>query len=104
MIGTQVAAAAAVDAQLDDVADPQRPVRQRAGVDLQDAELLLRIGNRDLGAVGGEHGAGIADLPARLAVERRLVHHHRSEEHTTELQSLMRTSYAVFCLKKKKKN
>src|SRR3546814_8595941 len=31
-------------------------------------------------------------------------HHHRdrSEEHTSELQSLMRISYAVFCLKKKK--
>src|SRR3546814_5469689 len=28
----------------------------------------------------------------------------RSEEHTSELQSLMRTSYAVFCLKKKKKS
>src|SRR3546814_4157553 len=28
----------------------------------------------------------------------------RSEEHTSELQSLMRTSYAVFCLKKKKQN
>src|SRR3546814_1821786 len=28
----------------------------------------------------------------------------RSEEHTSELQSLMRTSYAVFCLKKKKYN
>src|SRR3546814_6568915 len=27
--------------------------------------------------------------------------HHRSEEHTSELQSLMRISYAVFCLKKK---
>src|SRR3546814_4601755 len=31
-----------------------------------------------------------------------LVHIHRSEEHTSELQSLMRISYAVFCLKKKK--
>src|SRR3546814_3280104 len=33
-----------------------------------------------------------------------LAHHHnrRSEEHTSELQSLMRISYAVFCLKKKK--
>src|SRR3546814_2399630 len=28
---------------------------------------------------------------------------NRSEEHTSELQSLMRSSYAVFCLKKKKK-
>src|SRR3546814_9704154 len=38
---------------------------------------------------------------------RRAVHHAakgkgRSEEHTSELQSLMRISYAVFCLKKKK--
>src|SRR3546814_6121361 len=32
-----------------------------------------------------------------------LTHHNdRSEEHTSELQSLMRISYAVFCLKKKK--
>src|SRR3546814_9680208 len=30
--------------------------------------------------------------------------HPRSEEHTSELQSLMRISYAVFCLKKKKTN
>src|SRR3546814_15006817 len=30
--------------------------------------------------------------------------YQRSEEHTSELQSLMRISYAVFCLKKKKKN
>src|SRR3546814_10119735 len=32
----------------------------------------------------------------------RLQRHQRSEEHTSELQSLMRISYAVFCLKKKK--
>src|SRR3546814_13617289 len=32
-----------------------------------------------------------------------LVSYGRSEEHTSELQSLMRISYAVFCLKKKKK-
>src|SRR3546814_8896122 len=30
------------------------------------------------------------------------IYRHRSEEHTSELQSLMRISYAVFCLKKKK--
>src|SRR3546814_8678401 len=30
--------------------------------------------------------------------------HRRAEEHTTELQSLMRNSYAGFCLKKKKQN
>src|SRR3546814_7172749 len=36
------------------------------------------------------------------SIPRRKV--HRSEEHTSELQSLMRHSYAVFCLKKKNKN
>src|SRR3546814_3871946 len=36
----------------------------------------------------------------RLAMQFRR-HHLRSEEHTSELQSLMRNSYAVFCLKKK---
>src|SRR3546814_7275687 len=35
---------------------------------------------------------------------RRPGDQERSEEHTSELQSLMRTSYAVFCLKKKKHN
>src|SRR3546814_4048261 len=35
--------------------------------------------------------------------EREAVHLRRSEEHTSELQSLMRNSYAVLCLKKKKK-
>src|SRR3546814_2881351 len=41
----------------------------------------------------------------RLAPGEQSPHpaHPRSEEHTSELQSLMRISYAVFCLKKKKK-
>src|SRR3546814_3916379 len=37
-----------------------------------------------------------------LLKAHRAAHPHRSEEHTSELQSLMRISYAVFCLKKKK--
>src|SRR3546814_4881693 len=51
---------------------------------------------------------------ARVAAVMRVINDHaertgkkvmyRSEEHTSELQSLMRTSYAVFCLKKKKKH
>src|SRR3546814_1800919 len=36
-------------------------------------------------------------------LQRTSPHFERSEEHTSELQSLMRISYAVFCLKKKKK-
>src|SRR3546814_7647482 len=42
--------------------------------------------------------AGVPDVPYRLLGICR----PRSEEHTSELQSLMRISYAVFCLKKKK--
>src|SRR3546814_9479867 len=42
--------------------------------------------------LGGEATVFINDTP-----------HARSEEHTSELQSLMRISYAVFCLKKNKK-
>src|SRR3546814_2291533 len=45
--------------------------------------------------------------PARCSRPAAIIAHafanQRSEEHTSELQSLMRTSYAVFCLKKQKK-
>src|SRR3546814_8615556 len=45
------------------------------------------------------------DDPGRAVARGRAVRNRddRSEEHTSELQSLMRISYAVFCLKKKKK-
>src|SRR3546814_2108048 len=42
------------------------------------------------------------DQVAHEDKERHRDQHVRSEEHTSELQSLMRISYAVFCLKKKK--
>src|SRR3546814_6254614 len=45
------------------------------------------------------HGEYIAAKHAVIGLTRIA----RSEEHTSELQSLMRISYAVFCLKKKKK-
>src|SRR3546814_4965227 len=41
-------------------------------------------------------------ISEKLAFLRELDKQQRSEEHTSELQSLMRISYAVFCLKKKK--
>src|SRR3546814_3089159 len=57
----------------------------------------------------GEHGAEREGEPLVAGVARgdATEQHHgieidRSEEHTSELQSLMRISYAVFCLKKKK--
>src|SRR3546814_5319189 len=44
------------------------------------------------------------EVPYPVKMEPNLVaEFYRSEEHTSELQSLMRISYAVFCLKKKKK-
>src|SRR3546814_4337081 len=42
------------------------------------------------------------ELSVSPATVSRALNDHRSEEHTSELQSLMRISYAVFCLKKKK--
>src|SRR3546814_3995518 len=42
-------------------------------------------------------GVGVLAAADRVYCE---MHSYRTEEHTSELQSLMRTSYAVFCLKK----
>src|SRR3546814_8589681 len=42
--------------------------------------------------------------PALVELASEAFGYKRSEEHTSELQSLMRISYAVFCLKKKKNN
>src|SRR3546814_3476936 len=53
----------------------------------------------------GRTGAGVADhQPSRQLRGAGQQHEARSEEHTSELQSLMRISYAVFCLKKKTSN
>src|SRR3546814_19100249 len=49
--------------------------------------------------VAGEHVADPAERADDLVGDEQ--HVVRSEEHTSELQSLMRISYAVFCLKKK---
>src|SRR3546814_15485910 len=75
---------------------------------------VVEVGHDVVGVVqvdvGGQRGAGDPGEPAdaeqedeRQPVEHRRVEADRSEEHTSELQSLMRISYAVFCLKKKKK-
>src|SRR3546814_6914225 len=71
------------------------PAAHRAG---DPVEPMRRLGDRRIAAVLP------ADQHARVNVPPRqcLVQPVRSEEHTSELQSLMRISYAVFCLKKKK--
>src|SRR3546814_3977620 len=65
-------------------------------------KVLWRVARRHrrLGQRSGE-GAW-RNRPRPLATRMRRRAAGRSEEHTSELQSLMRISYAVFCLKKKK--
>src|SRR3546814_3129382 len=64
-----------------------------------DRVLVHQVGNLDpLGRTGAEQPGNIV---AAFGADALIV--ERSEEHTSELQSLMRISYAVFCLKKKKK-
>src|SRR3546814_5305700 len=71
------------------------------------ADVVLRMARGEADAqTGGAAGHGrkedSGDIEA--AIEKQLGRKDclRSEEHTSELQSLMRNSYAVFCLKKKK--
>src|SRR3546814_1679923 len=73
------ASQAAAQAASQGVAQAQAAAGQAAGAMSQAASSLGNAGNALGNALGG-----------------------RSEEHTSELQSLMRISYAVFCLKKKK--
>src|SRR3546814_1036223 len=62
----------------------------------------IRSGTDQAHALNGfQPFPGLLEKPVFMFVNSRLT---RSEEHTSELQSLMRISYAVFCLKKKKKN
>src|SRR3546814_9707281 len=64
------------------------------------ARIRRQHGRRCGGLRGGARCHGSDSGPERALQEGAAV--HRSEEHTSELQSLMRISYAVFCLKKKK--
>src|SRR3546814_3165750 len=52
----------------------------------------------------GRHQVGVGDPPDVAQVDLLGSRPPRSEEHTSELQSLMRISYAVFCLKKNKQH
>src|SRR3546814_3610287 len=76
---------------------------ERVGIEAADR---LGLGDEPLvhhvdGDLQGRRRGALAG--ARLQLVERAALHGRSEEHTSELQSLMRISYAVFCLKKKKK-
>src|SRR3546814_9529744 len=68
-------------------ADPRRPER----LDRRDTVEIL----------AGADPHGELRRPEQRVERVDVIGHQRSEEHTSELQSLMRTSYAVYCLKKK---
>src|SRR3546814_13407872 len=71
----------------------------------QDGGQRHRAGRHRLLPLAAGGAAADAVRPAaRAAQPPRHRAAPRSEEHTSELQSLMRISYAVFCLKKKRKN
>src|SRR3546814_6268906 len=67
-------------------------------------ELVEQREGRRFFEPAGQHGPKLAAALLKRGVIARAMPQGdiRSEEHTSELQSLMRISYAVFCLKKKK--
>src|SRR3546814_1120347 len=73
--------------------------RSAVGVDVvrpDQLDVAVVVAGHQLDVAAVVEDAHVAGLGLRCG-------HHRSEEHTSELQSLMRISYAVFCLKKKSK-
>src|SRR3546814_5267459 len=71
------------------------------GGELGPARTKAHLGLDHFGLSVDDVDAAIADLELK-GVQITFPPTTRSEEHTSELQSLMRISYAVFCLKKKK--
>src|SRR3546814_4918707 len=74
-------------------------------------EIVGRIGEDHVDRFGGQRLHHRDAIAAQDRIERQRRRRFgrrpcpdRSEEHTSELQSLMRTSYAVFCLKQKNKS
>src|SRR3546814_3965094 len=89
------------------IVEPQHAAGTAAGIDGDVANgAAAMIGMRI--QIVGRHVASIWKIPLRSIMcahfswQRNFLFRPRSEEHTSELQSLMRISYAVFCLKKNK--
>src|SRR3546814_6586261 len=80
------------------------------GRDEEDAGIGRAIADAVAVEIAQDHGAGAAVafgaafLGAGEAPAAKPLQDGRSEEHTSELQSLMRSSYAVFCLKKNRRS
>src|SRR3546814_5057142 len=87
-----------------------RPVHSGAACTSPGTTLAGRVTHGPCGSAGARSRRGCIQNPRSLVRQPRACNSAtvrqrrapRSEEHTSELQSLMRISYAVFCLKKKK--
>src|SRR3546814_1757416 len=82
-------------------------IAQTLGVGIVTVQQAARILEHEglLAVRRGPGGGYYGKRPDAGALQRALAAYmrvHRSEEHTSEIQSLMRISYAVFCLNKKK--
>src|SRR3546814_4140619 len=78
--------------------------RRRAGGRAADVDRSGRSVGLRLDPAAPRLGLSARDRALVCAARPAVAASRRSEEHTSELQSLMRISYAVFCLKKTKKN
>src|SRR3546814_5774059 len=92
---------AAMDEAMDQGASLALPtVREGNPVTLQQARLMTVAGRRSVASVPLlDRGLPVGVLTLERGIDEE--EFDRSEEHTSELQSLMRISYAVFCSKKK---
>src|SRR3546814_10419361 len=79
--------------------NPDNPAAHEHGTG---PELLRQLGGKLDAIVFGCGSSGTMTGLSRFLAKASPSTEMRSEEHTSELQSLMRISYAVFCLKKKK--
>src|SRR3546814_2443706 len=97
------------DVAASDVGGHRELIRDGETGTLFAADSPPAIANALAGLLGNRAGWDDRKARARGFVERErnwssnICRYERSEEHTSELQSLMRISYAVFCLKKKNK-
>src|SRR3546814_3981386 len=79
--------------------------KARSAQDFSRVDQLKRLRsevNREVERLAAEGGPAAGRAKEAIRYDREEFAPFRSEEHTSELQSLMRISYAVFCLKKKK--
>src|SRR3546814_1621547 len=95
---------------IDDIESPQRNVAidRKRRLQAERAHAAYRVAGELHNFIRAQHSRPSTQRLLGLpVVESRIAprdDEHRSEEHTSELQSLMRSSYAVFCLKKKTKD